>query len=78
MPGSEISNALEDDGFAASFVQLKLGRESKEDDMEVGKSKVGTALHRFVTRPCALSRASTIISKVMSTEMHKNNGTGLA
>ena len=41
MPGSKISNALENDNFAVCVIDLKLRRESKEGYMKVGESKVG-------------------------------------
>lgn len=44
MPGRKISNALENNSFAVSFVPLNLRREYKEDYMEVGKSKVKIGL----------------------------------
>ena len=40
MPGSKISNALENDSFAVAFLYLEL-KECKEDHMKVGESKVG-------------------------------------
>lgn len=44
MQGSKISNAPENNNFAASFMHLKLRRESKENYMEVGESKAGIGL----------------------------------
>ena len=39
---SNISNAPENNTFAVSFMHLELGRECKEDYMEVEESKAGT------------------------------------
>ena len=44
MPGSKISNVLESNSFAASFMYLKLRRGCKKDYMEIGESQVGIRL----------------------------------
>ena len=44
MPGSRISDALENNICAVSFLHLKLRRGGKEDYMEVGENKAGIGL----------------------------------
>lgn len=44
LPGSTISNAPENNSFTVSLMHLELRRERKEDEMEVGESKVGIGL----------------------------------
>lgn len=44
MLGSKISNALENNSFAFSFMHLELRKEFKEDYTKVGESKVGIGL----------------------------------
>lgn len=41
MPGSKISGALENDSFAVPLIHLELGRGRKEEDREVGASRLG-------------------------------------
>lgn len=40
----KFSNALVNDSFAASFTHLKLGKDHKEDDREVGESQAAIEL----------------------------------
>lgn len=44
MSGSKISNAPEQDSFAAAFMLLKLGREVRKITGRTGESKMGTGL----------------------------------
>lgn len=54
--------------FAACFVHLKLRRECKENDMEVGESKVGIG---------HVNKVMWSLERGISKEIHKNNGQGL-
>lgn len=60
---TEMSNALERDNFAVSFMHLKIRRELKEDYMKRGESKVGTELQNDVI-PQGWSR---FIERVLNT-----------
>ena len=48
MLGIKISNALESNSFAVSFMHLKLKRGHKEDYRKVGESKAGVGLDDYV------------------------------
>lgn len=41
VPGSQMSDAPENESSAASFTHWKFRRERKEDDVKVGESQVG-------------------------------------
>lgn len=54
VPGSQMSDAPENESSAASLMHWKFRRERKEDDVKVGESQVGWITGEL--RLCALLR----------------------
>lgn len=65
----KITNALENISFEASFMPLKLRRESKRDCLEVGESKVG--IYRTVSTMCSLEGSYGLFQRSVKSDAQK-------